>query len=299
MTTRLADNIISPLGFNTQQNYQAVKHGCSAVRRYENLWDMEEPFCAALFTEEQKEQISIDGLSLFESLAVKSVTDAVSKTNIDITSKNVIFILSTTKANIGLAERNLDDDGIFSPANAAMHIAEHLKLANKPVVVCNACISGLAAIVLAQRMLESAMADYAVVCGADLQSKFTVQGFHSLLALSQEPCRPFDIDRIGLNLGEAAATIILKRTDQDEKNDEESWKIGLGAVKNDAYHISAPSKQGDGAREAMKIIINNSQINEIGFINAHGTATLFNDQMEAVAIKANGMDALPVNALKG
>jgi len=299
MTTRLADNIISPLGFNTQQNYQAVKHGCSAVRRYENLWDMEEPFCAALFTEEQKEQISIDGLSLFESLAVRSITDAVNKTNLDISSKNVIFILSTTKANIGLAERNLDDDGIFSPANAAMHIAEHLKLANKPVVVCNACISGLAAIVLAQRMLEAEMADYAVVCGADLQSKFTVQGFHSLLALSQEPCRPFDIDRIGLNLGEAAATIILKRTDQDAKNDEKSWKIGLGAVKNDAYHISAPSKQGDGAREAMKIIIKNSQINEIGFINAHGTATLFNDQMEAVAIKANGMDALPVNALKG
>ena len=295
----LADNVISPLGFDTRQNYQAVKHGSSAVCRYENLWDMDEPFCAALFTEDKKAKIKIERLTLFESLAVKSITDAISQTEIDITSNKILFILSTTKANINLAEQQPEDDFLFSPAEAAKHIAEHLHLANQPIVVCNACISGLAALILAQRMLENQAAEYAIVCGADLQSRFTVQGFHSLLALSQNPCRPFDIDRIGLNLGEAAATLILKRIEKEEAAAEKSWKLGLGSVKNDAFHISTPSKQADGASEALSHITKYCDINDIGFINAHGTATLFNDQMEAVAIKANGMDSIPVNALKG
>ena len=294
----IANNVISPLGFTTQQNYQAVKRGCSAVCRYENLWDMDEPFCAALFTEEQKTEIGIEGLTLFESLAVRSITDALNKTNIDISSDNVIFILSTTKANTNMVEKEPENDALFSPAEAAKHIADYLCLKTQPIVVCNACISGTSAMVLAQRLLEKNSAEYAVVCGTDLQSRFTVQGFHSLLALSQDPCRPFDIDRIGLNLGEAAATVILKRSDNDN-TDEKFWKIGYGAVKNDAYHISSPSKQADGAREAMNLIINNCDINDIGFINAHGTATLFNDQMEAVAISDNGLKTFPVNGLKG
>ena len=92
---------------------------------------------------------------------------------------------------------------------AAERIARHLGFTTMPLVVCNACISGVSAIVAALRLLEAGAYDYAVVCGADVQNKFTVSGFQSLKAVAEDACRPFDIERIGLNLGEAAATIVF------------------------------------------------------------------------------------------
>lgn len=277
----LATNITSPLGATTDENYRAVKDGRSALRRYEGLWGLPEPFTASLFTEEQQQTMAIDGLTRFESLAVNSIRETLQQLpSIDFTAKNVIFILSTTKANLEPLSQS------------AQRIATHIGFTREPVTVCNACISGVAAIILAQRLLDIRQYDYAVVCGADVQNRFTISGFQSLKAVSENDCRPFDIERMGLNLGEAAATMVLS------SQAEGTYCIENGAIRNDAYHISSPSRNGEGAWLALSSILPSLQ-DDLAFINAHGTATMFNDQMESVAIERAGLNSIPVNGLKG
>ena len=295
MVYRIADNIVSPLGVTTAENYQAVKAGGSALCRYDHRWQIPEPFTASLFTETQNRALATDGLTRFESLAYASAQRAIEAASIKARESNVVFILSTTKGNIELLEQSSGDDSHIYPGTAARHVAERLGITTQPITVCNACISGISAIILAMRLIEAGRYDYAVVCGADVQNKFTVSGFQSLKAVDENACRPFDIERLGLNLGEAAATIVLGR----ERPTADSWAIQQGAVRNDAFHISSPSKNGEGARLALSAVTKDADTGKLAFINAHGTATLFNDQMESVAIGRAALGTIPVNALKG
>jgi 3-oxoacyl-[acyl-carrier-protein] synthase-1 len=164
------------------------------------------------------------------------------------------------------------------------------------VVISNACISGASAQIAALRELDANCGDYAVVTGVDLLSKFVISGFQSFKALSTEVCRPFDVARSGLNLGEAAATLIYKRAGAENEGD-----IALlrGAIRNDANHISGPSKTGEGSFLALKAVLENLSPENPAFINAHGTATSYNDRMESIAVTRAGLNTVPVNSLKG
>lgn len=194
----LADNIISPLGTTSEENYQAVKAGNSAIRRYAPMTDgVPEGFMASLL------------LSDFEELVFSSVNKALRASGLDATDKRVVFILSSTKGAV--EELGKTEEHNLYLGETAQHIATRLGFRTRPIVVCNACISGSAAMILAARLLELGKYDYAVVCGADTPSKFIISGFQSLNAMSFEACRPFDIERQGLNLGEAAATVVLSR----------------------------------------------------------------------------------------
>ena len=292
MVYKIADNILSPLGATTAENYQAVKAGRSALARYDQRWSLpDKVLTASLFSQEQEQQFLISGLSRFESMVVTSVREALSQTTLDVSQPNIILIISTTKGDVELLEESPEADHL-SPADSAQRIARELGFTTDPIVVCNACISGLSALILASRLLEDGQYDYAVVCGADSQSRFIVSGFQSLKALSPEPCRPFDMERMGLNLGEAAATMILSKGVGD-------WTLGPGAIRNDATHISNPAKNGEGSCLALKTIVDDNDKESLAFINAHGTATIFNDQMESVAIERAGLADIPVNAYKG
>ena len=295
MVFKIADSIISPLGETTRENYLAVKAGEAKLCRYEHHWQIPEPFTASLLTEEQNQRLKIEGLTRFEAMACHSIVGALRQTNLDVKAKNVVLILSTTKGNIELlAEQPADKSPIY-PGTAAQHIADKLGITTTPITVCNACISGVSAIILALRLLEAQCYDYAIVCGVDTQNSFTISGFQSLKAVSDEACKPFDLERTGLNLGEAAATLILAR----EPHQDKGWAIKRGAVRNDAFHISSPSKNGEGARLALAAITEGEAAEGLAFINAHGTATMFNDQMESVAIERAGLNEIPVNAYKG
>ena len=292
MVYKVADNILSPLGATTAENYQAVKAGRSELQRHDQRWLLpDKALTASLFTKEQEQHFLVNGLSRFESMVVTSIREALSQATLDVSQPNVILIISTTKADVELLEES-PDSSILSPADSAQRIARELGFTTVPIVVCNACISGLSALILASRLLEDGQYDHAVVCGADSQSRFIVSGFQSLKAPSPEHCRPFDMERIGLNLGEAAATMILSRGVGD-------WVIGPGAVRNDASHISNPAKNGEGSYLALKTVVNDSNQETLAFVNAHGTATIFNDQMESVAIERAGLTDIPVNAYKG
>lgn len=282
----IADNIISPLGETSEGNYLSVKAGRSGIRAYEpGTCNIPEEFYASLLFED------------FETLALRSAQKAIANAQLELKGKRTAFILSSTKGNI---EENI------SLADSAQRIASQLGIDAKPIVVCNACISGLSALILGNRLIDSGLYDSAIVCGCDTPRQFILSGFQSLKALSPEPCRPFDMERMGLNLGEAAATLILSKNPIQGN----SWRMGDGFIRNDAFHISTPSKTADGLYLSLQRTLESftkeisstcKQIDmkeHLAFINAHGTATLFNDQMESVAIGRAGLSDLPTNAYK-
>ena len=296
MVYQLADNITSPLGMTSAQNYQAVKAGRSALAPYSNLWEIPEPFTAALFSETQWQAMAREGLTRFESLVMHSVTQALEGTSIDSSSPRVVFILSTTKANIELLGDPETSPELLMPGESARRIAKALGLTTEPVVVCNACVSGLSALILAERLLTQRQYDYAIVCGADSLSRFVISGFQSFKSMDAQPCRPYDIERLGMNLGEAAATMILAG---EHTGTGKGWALLQGTIRNDAHHISNPSNKGEGAYHAMMPLLQQIHQDELALVNAHGTATMFMDQMEAVALHRAGLSETPVNSYKG
>ena len=295
MIVKIADTIISPLGCSTEENYQAVKAGCSALREYH--WeDLPEPFVASL--REGERWKGNDVLTRFETLVIGAINQILPQIDFDISSPRVIIILSTTKGNVDLLEgrEGTPADSSPYPGETARKIAAHFGNPNRPIVVSNACISGLCAQIAAVRALESGRYDYAVVVGADVQSRFIISGFQSFKALSPEPCKPFDAHRLGLNLGEAAAAIVYQRV---EKAQSGQWVAGAGAICNDANHISGPSRTGEGSFRALNTVLEDADVDDIAFVNVHGTATLYNDEMESIAIERAGLIDKPVNSLKG
>lgn len=293
----VSTNIVSPLGMSSQENWRAVMQGRSALRRLENYKGIPLPFVASVFTPEQVEDLAIEGFTRFESLAIRSITEALTHTDLDVHGERTIFILSTTKADVEELGFAAERDGDYHrPALSAKRIAEHIGIGGGAIVCCNACISGVSAQILADRLISAGYYDNAVVCGADLVSSFTASGFLSFKSLSNEACRPFDADRQGLNLGEAAATIVFTRADSLREGD---WLFERGEMDNDAFHLSTPAPSGEGARKVLEAVMKGRDASELAFVSAHGTATMFNDQMESVAIEKAGLSAVPLTALKG
>ena len=182
------------------------------------------------------------------------------------------------------------------PSSAKL-VAEYFGFINQPIVVSNACISGILAMITGMRLIQSGQYENAVIAGADVISKFILSGFQSFQAISPVPCKPFDINREGISLGEGAATIILSLN----QTNAQDIKVMGGSVSNDANHISAPSHTGEELSQAIKKALDEAHISSsaIDFISAHGTATVYNDEMEAKAITLSNLQTVPVNSLKG
>jgi 3-oxoacyl-[acyl-carrier-protein] synthase-1 len=303
MIVKVSDNIISPLGMSTAENYAAVKTGRSELKRRDGLWNLPEPFTASLMDRESVNEIAAqqhidDRYTFFEKMIILSAARALEQTDIDPTSNKVLFILSTTKGNVFLLDRRETDfpQERVRLGMAAKQMTDYFHNPNAPIVVSNACISGVCAQIQAMRELEGGHFDYVVTVGADVQSAFIVSGFQSFKALSVEPCKPFDANRTGLNLGDAAATIVYTRKDTVSQND---WVACRGAIRNDANHISGPSRTGEGSYRALRAVLGDMNPEKLAFVNTHGTATLYNDEMESVAIERAGLLQVPVNGLKG
>jgi 3-oxoacyl-[acyl-carrier-protein] synthase-1 len=303
----VADNIVSPLGRTTEENFANVSKGQSGIKLHDQPSLSATPFYASMMNEGQLEAAwsdeGLDSYTKFEQLLLLSVQTALDRTNIDITDGRTAFIVSTTKGNIELLEQQIDP--VKAPLremelfHTAKKVAAYFNYTADPVVVSNACISGLLAILTARRLILSGQYDHAVVTGADVVTKFVLSGFQSFQAVSNEPCRPFDADRKGVTLGEGAGTVIL--TCKEEYISPQSIRVGAGAVTNDANHISGPSRTGAELSAAMQIALNGTGLTpaDIGFISAHGTATLYNDEMEAKALALTGLLQTPVNSFKG
>lgn len=280
----MGESILSPLGETVTENFEAVLRGESALQLHAGTFGVKEPFVGSLM---DRSRWQVAGRSFFDSIVVEAARRAVEAAGIDPASPRTAFVLSSIKGNIeyiGTQDVTL--------AASARKLVDAFGNPNPPVVVSNACISGLAALLQGRRMLLGGGLDHVVVVGAEVQSRFIVTGFQSLKALSEAPCKPFDAHRDGLNLGEAAAAVVLGFGDA-------GWELVDGAVRNDANHISGPSRTGEGSYKALRYVLRHTAQEELAFVNVHGTSTLYNDEMESIAIDRAGLIDVPVNALKG
>lgn len=297
-----SDNIFSPLGVNTAENFLQLKKNVSGIKLHDDTVMSEQPFYAALFNSENSfaGNISQSNYTKFEKLLIASIYDALENSGVSAQDKKTVLIISSTKGNISLLEtetHNKDLSTRISLNTSAKRVAEHFHFTNQPLVVSNACISGILAILTGMRLIRSGQYENAVVAGADVISKFVLSGFQSFQAISPAPCKPFDAARDGINLGEGAGTVILT----SNKAHSSGIKVKGGSVSNDANHISGPSRTGEELHLAVDRAMKEANLSgkDIHFISAHGTATVFNDEMEAKAITLAGLQSAPVNSLKG
>ncbi|MGF7078173.1 beta-ketoacyl-[acyl-carrier-protein] synthase family protein [Mucilaginibacter sp. UYCu711] len=296
----VADNIYSPVGTTTDENFERVKQGFSGIKKHSNPTLADEDIHVSLFNLNESKKHNNLKYSYFEGLLISSVEDVLANCDIKADDEKTILIVSTTKGNISLLETDADNPGLknrIALHTSAKLVADHFGFVNQPLVVSNACISGIMAILTGMRLIQSGKYENAVVVGADVISKFVLSGFQSFQAISAEPCKPFDENRTGITLGEGAATMILS---SNPKYSDRIKVLG-GAVSNDANHISAPSRTGEELSGAIERALTMAGLvaGDIDLVSAHGTATSYNDEMEAKAIVLAGLETVPANSLKG
>lgn len=299
----VGDNIISSLGFTTDTNFLSVCEGKSGLELRVSSWG--EPFVASFIDRnrlhaEFEENCGLFCCSDLEQAMILSILYATEGLKIDLSSDKTLFIFSTTKGNIEYLERyesfgKNEDSSVFLWATA-QKVISYFKNPNAALVVSVACVSGGMALLTAQRMLRHGDYEHVIVVGGDLLSKFVVSGFQSFKALSDEVCRPFDKSHSGLNLGEAVASVVC--TNSVFADTPVRGEMLCGFSCNDAFHISAPAMDARGSIRVLEQILQHVTKEEIAFINAHGTATRYNDEMELRALVSTGLNKIPVNSLK-
>jgi 3-oxoacyl-[acyl-carrier-protein] synthase I len=206
-------------------------------------------------------------------------------------SERVAIVIGTSTSSIGASEEayaRLEDGGfpadlarpiVHTPHSLGDFLQAALELDGPCVTVATACSSSAKAFAQAARLLQAGLADAAVVGGVDTLCGSVLFGFNALELVSSEPCRPFDVERRGLSLGEAAGFALLEASGAGPR------LLGYGES-SDAHHMSAPHPEGLGARQAMEAALQRAGVapDAVGYINLHGTATPKNDEVEARVI---------------
>lgn len=291
-----AENIVSPLGLTAADNFAACYQNKSGIAAHEGLGLNGETLYVSRMAQTPNELG--EGYSRILQMLYASVKESLSKTTLEMKgNKRIALILSTTKGDIEALEQGSVDGAALSKLTEDLSkLIEH---EGEVSVISNACISGAAAIILAYDMLQTNRAEHVIVTGADTVSRFTLTGFQSLHAISSEAARPFCKTRKGVSLGEAAATVIVSKDKSIFK--KEAFDLLGGSTSNDANHISGPSRTGEGLFRAINKTLSRAGVgtNEIDFISAHGTGTLYNDDMESVAFNRAGLKDTPLNSFKG
>lgn len=291
-----AENIVSSLGLTAADNYAACLQNRSGIAAHEGIGLNGETLYVSRMKDVPNELPNTASRIL--QMLYASVKDALSQTSLQLkNNKRVALILSTTKGDIEALEQGSLDGAALS--KLVEDLSKLIGHEGEVSVLSNACISGAAAIILAHDMVHTKRADHVIVTGADVVSRFTLTGFQSLHAISHEAARPFCKTRKGVSLGEAAATVIVSNDNSIFKG--EAFDLLGGSTSNDANHISGPSRTGEGLYRAITKTLNRAGVStaEIDFISAHGTGTLYNDDMESVAFNRAGLKDTPLNSFKG
>ncbi len=295
-----ASNCITPLGFDVASNWEAVQNNVSGIKSHHNVGQLESFYASVVDNNALESAFSKiesgNGFTKLEKMMILVLQPLVKENKI---TKKTAFIFSTTKGNICLLE---DEKEVVENAQLgvlAKKISTYFGFEIEPIVVSNACVSGILAVSVAKRMIQSGLYDDAFVVAGDEVSEFVLSGFNSFQAMSAEPCKPYDANRTGVTLGEAVAAVYITADETLVKPN--SFRImGDGAV-NDANHISGPSRTGEGLFRSIESAFKEANLDrkKLNFISAHGTATLYNDEMEAIAFNRQRLHEVPVNSLKG
>ena len=255
----------------------------------------------ALPIEEQTSRTSLMGmLAVRQALAEAQLPETAPK------NRRVVLISGTTVGGMDITEQYYDsfatsdehldclkkhDCGSSTEEIAAMFGISEC------TTISTACSSAANALILGANLLKTGQADLVIAGGSEALTRFHLNGFNSLMILDHEPCRPFDAQRAGLNLGEGAAFVVMETeaSARERGADIHAWLTGYGNA-CDAFHQTASSDNGEGAYRAMTEALEMAQLKpeDIDYVNAHGTGTPNNDLSESAALKRVFAEKMPL-----
>jgi len=292
-----AKSVLCPLGDTPSKVYEAMLNGETGLKSVERPFGIDTTSHVGLIPENFILQEHMDSTRLENMLAL-CYERSVAKLRFDpFQDEDGLVIICTTKGNIDKINKN--DDPRLSLTRLGNFMRQSFDLANQPMIISNACISGVLGIITAARLIRAGKYDHVMVLGGDIVSEFTLSGFAALHALTDGLCKPYDKNRTGINLGEAAAGLVLSNDDTLFKGTYDQYISGASA--NDANHISGPSRTGEGLHRSIERTLNPVSVDpeQIGYLSAHGTGTSFNDEMESIAFERSRLSDVPVNSMKG
>lgn len=311
--------IISSIGTTVEENFHSLTTKKTGISRLENFDSKHKDVIKVgeikITNEELANLLNLPRehaftrTSLLGAYAAKQAVNHAKVT--DINAERTGLISSTTVGGMDMTEKHYkkyDAHPEFIPfikshntGDSTNKIAEYLGLKGFVTTISTACSSAANAIMMGATMIENGYLDRVIVGGTDALSKFTINGFKTLMILSDTDNTPFDNNRKGLNLGEAAAYLVLESNEMVEKYNKEvlAYVEGYGNA-NDAYHQTASSENGEGAFLAMQKAFDKAQIkpSQIDYINVHGTATPNNDLSEGRAMLRIFDDVPPFSSTK-
>ncbi len=305
--------VISGIGNNLTENYQSLfeeKHGIGTITNIDTIHKSEVPVAEVKLSDyELIKQLNLTKgvFTRTTLLGLKAAKEAINMAGLENQDKTRFgFVSATTVAGMSKSEiyyqkyRDTDFKNEYINTHEAAvsteKIAAFLGIKDFNTTISTACSSAANALMLAVRLIKHGKLDAVVAGGTDSLSKFTLNGFYTLKILDTQPCRPMDKSRKGLNLGEGAAYLVLvseKFANENNLNILAEF-AGYGNA-NDAFHQTASSPEGVGARMAMECAVKQANISpsEVDYINLHGTGTENNDITESKAVKKVFGDKIP------
>ncbi len=291
-------NCITPLGFDVDSNVDRILNKVSGIALHQNLTKSKRAFHAAVVDKQKIDLAFPDAktqLTKLEKMLLLALQPVIRQSGI-VLDDQVVLIFSTTKGNIDELEENYTNVESAELGGLAQKISDFFEFKTKPIVISNACVSGVMAVSVAKRLIQAEAYKHIFIVAGDAVTEFVVSGFNSFQAMSDKPCKPYSKNRDGVTLGEATAAVLVTSDPTNAK----VKILGDGSV-NDANHISGPSRTGEGLFRSVESAMKEAKLNanQIDYISAHGTATPFNDEMESIAFSRSGLSGVPLNSLKG
>jgi 3-oxoacyl-(acyl-carrier-protein) synthase len=300
--------IVSALGMNKEETLHAIQQsrtGISDLSLLPTHWAGKLPAAEVKFRDEElKSKLGLESSRVYSRtslLALHAIKEAIENAGLNSSEINSSSFVSATSVG-GMdkgeiyyrdylnapATANVQMASVHDCGESTQVIANYFGIQNHIATISTACSSAANALIYGSRLIKSGRAKVVIAGGADALCRFTINGFNSLMILSDEPTRPFDRTRKGLNLGEGAGYVILESLEAAKERGAKVW-CELSGYGNacDAYHQTASSPEGEGAYRSMNEALTRAglEARDITYINAHGTGTPNNDLSESVALK--------------
>ena len=311
--------IISAIGIGKQETLQSLRKGHSGIGPISHLQTIHKDLptgevCLSNAQMHEMLGIPLDRITSRTTLmGILALREALAEAGIDAINSRMALVSGTTVGGMDITEQYfgemLTDDAHLSVlrshdcGSSSEGIADYFGIPHNQVyTLSTACSSAANALIMGARLIETGRADIVIAGGSESLSRFHLNGFNTLMILDKEPCRPFDETRVGLNLGEGAAFIVLESASSANcrKVKPIATLAGYGNA-CDAYHQTASSPDGEGAYKAMNKALNRARLQprDIQYVNAHGTGTPNNDQSESHALqRIFGQEMPPVSSTK-
>lgn len=310
--------VVTPLGIGASENRKGLQNGLcgfSSLEFSETRYANDFPFGEiklgqdALRKETGLSDKSLNRPSLFGMMAAREAVEMAAWTPSRITHSETAIAVGNTVGGMGFGRALYNDANhpntpspyirSYDNASVTLSIALNLGISGPGTTINTACSSGSNAILFGARLIKAGLAKRVIAGGADCISGFTINGFHALNILDKNHCRPFDVSRAGLNLGEGAGFVTLEREEDIRDKTVYGFLSGFGNA-IDAFHPSSLSPDGAGPCSVMNQALMSAAKTapEIDLVFAHGTGTENNDLVEGISMKKTFGQAPPFISIK-